>query len=420
MYRFVSAYLKPNSVSQSYQNVNISQMTIANIFNNYLDGYIELSNPALEDNIYLTLDEFRTTRLPYRLNQTFEYWLSFIGKRTIFASTIRPNYVSNMVKARNILQSNYQFALCNRQHTPDTALPVGDLNDLYIHKLDVNKTVLQNRCLISINGFMHPTVPYYDGIAAVGGGSQHKMIGKLTATMLSFANIGDIKQYPIKTEQVNRYKAGSPLSDKTVIDIGTDLTNKSIIVSIGGYPLIANELISILSDVGGVIKLDTRRFDLIRHINNQVGLINLEPLGIVTPEDDMGLPPLSAKGILSDIVTRQYLTLPQSFVAVIDTPLLTLEKEIVCSTGLRDKHISMTEPNLPIMDSYGRITDYWIMPENGPYAICTANDYYRHYNYETIGQFAFDIHNRVMPVGGFSAHQLEYLKIMSVTKVPSN
>ena len=420
MYRFVSSYLKPKAVSQSYQSVDISLMTIDDIFNNYLDGYIELSNPALEDNIYLTLDEFKRINLPYRLDHTFEYWLSYIGNKTIFASTTRPNYVSSMVKARNILQSSYQFSLCNRVYPPDSVMPVGDLNDLYIYKPDVNKTALQNRSLVSINGFMHPTVPYYDGIAAVGGGSQHKMIGNLTATLLSFASIGDIKQYPIKSEHLNRYKAGYPLSDKAVIDTGIDLTNKSIIVSIGGYPLIANELVSVLSDVGGVIKIDTRRFDLIRHINNQVGLINLEPLGITVPETDKGLPPLSAKGLLSDIITRQYLTLPQSFVAVIDTPLLTLEKEIVSSTGLRDRHVSMSEPNLPIMDSYGRIVDYWIVPENGPYAICTANDYYRHYNYETIGQFAFDKHNRVMPVGGFNPHQLEYLKITSVSKVPSN
>ncbi len=417
MYRFVSSYLKPKAVSQSYQNVDISLMTIDDIFNNYLDGYIELSNPALEDNIYLTLDEFKRIKLPYRLDHTFEYWLSYIGNKNIFASTTRTNYVSSMVKARNILQSSYQFSLCNRVYPPDSVMPVGDLNDLYIHKSDVNKTALQNRSLVSINGFMHPTVPYYDGIAAVGGGSQHKMIGNLTATLLSFASIGDINQYPIKSEHLNRYKAGYPLSDKAVIDTGIDLTNKSIIVSIGGYPLIANELVSVLSDVGGVIKIDTRRFDLIRHINNQVGLINLEPLGIVVPEADKGLPPLSAKGLLSDIITRQYLTLPQSFVAVIDTPLLTLEKEIVSSTGLRDRHVSMSEPNLPIMDSYGRIVDYWIVPENGPYAICTANDYYRHYNYETIGQFAFDKHNRVMPVGGFNPHQLEYLKITSVSKV---
>lgn len=417
MYRFVSSFLKPKSVTQSYQNVDISLMTIGHIFTNFLDGYIELSNPALEDNIYLTMEEFRRIELPYRLDQTFEYWLSYIGNKTIFSSTTRPNYVSNMVKARNILQSSYQFQLCHRQYPPNESMPVGDLNDLYIYKPDVDKRMLQNRSLVSINGYMHPCVPYYDGIAVVGGGSQHKIIGDLTATLLSFANIGDIKQYPIRPEQVNRYKAGYPLSDKVVIDIGTDLTNKSIIVSIGGYPLIANGLVSILSDVGGVIKLDTRGFDLIRHINNQVGQINLEALGIVTPDDDKGLPPLSAKGLLSDVITKQYLCLPQSFIAIVDTPLLTLEKEVVSSTGLRDRHVSMSEPILPIMDSYGRIVDYWIVPENGPYAICTANDYYKQYNYETIGQFSFDIHNRVMPVGGFSPHQLEYLKITSVSRV---
>lgn len=417
MYRFVSSYLKPRGAAYTYVNADISLQTIEYIQREYIDGYIELSNPALDDNIFITIQEFRELKLPHRLNQTFEYWLAYIKNATIHGTEIRPNYVTNLVRARNAIQASYSFNLCKRTQSPTAAVPIGDMNDLYLHRFGTPIDILTKRSLITVNGYMHPHVPYYDGIAVVGGGSQHKLIGDLTVGILSFAKVGDIQMVPITTDKISRYGAGIPYSDKVVIDVGRDLRNKSVIVVLGGYPLISSPLVSIVGDESGVITINTRTFDVVRHVNNSVGEINLESCGIVSPDPIKGIPPLSTKYLRSDIMMLKYLTLPQSFIAIVDTPTLVVEKTTVPSSGLPDRHVTQLEPNLPIMDSNGRIIEYWISPQNGPFGILTRPDYYKNYLYETTQQYEPDNHTRVLPVGGFQPHSLEFLKIISVTKV---
>ena len=417
MYRFVSSYLKPRGAANSYENIDISLQTIAYIQREYVDGYIELSNPTLTDNIFITIQEFRELKLPHRLDQTFEYWLAYIKNATINGTEERPNYVTNLVKARNAIQAGYTFNLCKRTLDPNASIAIGDMNDLYLYRFGVPTETLNKRSLITVNGYMHPHVPYYDGIAVIGGGSQHKLIGDLTLGILSFANVADLQMIPITEERISRYQPGVAYSNKVVIDVGRDLRNKSVIVVIGGYPLISSPLVSIVGDEAGVITVDTRSFDVVRHVNNSVGEINLEACGVVSPDSIKGIPPLSANYLRSDLFMTKYLTLPQSFIVVVDTPTLVVEKTAVPPTGLPARHISMTEPNLPIMDSDGRLPEYWISPQNGPYVICTRNNYYKQYLYETVQQYEPDDHTRVLPVGGFEPQSLDYLKIISVRKV---
>ena len=189
---------------------------------------------------------------------------------------------------------------------------------------------------------------------------------------------------------------------------------------IAGYPIIGSDIVSIASDEQGILNINTRRFDIVTHLNRQLGKINLESLGILNNGDIHSLRPMSKQAILSDLITRKYLTLPQSFVIIVDTPELTIERIPVVSSGIRDVHINLNEPNLPIIDSYGRIVEYWVSPENNVYSIITANDYYKTFNYETVETNIIDTHNLVMPVGGYQQHSLEYLRMTAVRKIENN
>lgn len=415
MYKLVSTYLKPKDANSSYSNFNISLMKVGYIQDNFLDGYIELSNPALDDNVFMTIQQFREIKLPYRLDQTFEYWLRYIGNKTILGLTeSRPNYSSAVVKARNAIQADYKISYVNRNYEPDTALPIGGLNDLYLRKPYVDTATIQNRLLATVNGYLHPTTPYYDGVAIVGGGSLVKTIGEINVGILSFASIGDVHVRAITEDNLFNYSAGIPLSDKCVVNVNMPLKNKSVIVVIGGYPLLDSDLVSVASDELGILNINTKKFDIFTHIIRQIGEINLEPLGISNEMLFGSLQPMSKKAILSDLITKKYLTLPQSFVVIVDTPDLTYERIPAVRSGLPDVHISLTEPILPLMDSYGRLVEYWISPENTAYSIITAHNYYNNFNYETIESYAADKVNQVMPVNGFQEHSMDFIRFTSV------
>ena len=73
MYTVISTHLR-KQVNGHYENINLMNMTLNEIRTQFIDGYIELSNSLLDDNVYLTLDALRQSQLPMRLDMTFEYW----------------------------------------------------------------------------------------------------------------------------------------------------------------------------------------------------------------------------------------------------------------------------------------------------------------------------------------------------------
>lgn len=414
MYTLVSTYLKPKGLSQTYGSYDISLQTIKTIKNTYIDGYIELSNVALTDNIFVTIDEFRELNLPMRDDHTFEYWLRYIGKKTIPGSEIRPDYITREVKSRNVLHAGYRVDLCKRTQAPDASLGIGDMNDLYLRKENVDVNMLRTRSLTTVNGFFHPHVPYYDGVAIVGGASQSKFLGKTQVGLWSFSGVGDVQMVSIKEDMVHRFKEGVPLANKAIIDLNMDIENKSILIFIAGYMLTGTSLVSIMSDVTGVIKIDMRAFNLVRRVTQAYGHINLESAGIAYDATDSSLKQLSTVGILSDVVAKKILSLPQSFIAVVDTPSLSITRHPVTKTGLIDRRISLTEPNLPIIDSCGRCPEYWIQKQNTAYSIHLPHSYYERHLHETRKQHTYDRFNAAIEVDGFQEHNYEFLKLISV------
>lgn len=414
MYTLVSTYLKPKGLSQTYGPYDISLQTLRTIKSTYIDGYIELANVALTDNIFVTIDEFRELNLPMRDNHTFEYWLRYIGNKTIPGVEIRPDYITREVKSRNVLHAGYKVDLCKRTQAPNNTLAIGDMNDVYLRKENVDVNILRTRSLTTVNGFFHPHVPYYDGVAIVGGGSQCKYLGKLQVGLWSFSGIGDVQMIPIKEDMIHRFKTGVLLANKAIVDMNTDIENKSILVFIAGYMLTGTNLVSVMSDVTGVIKIDMRAFDLVRRVTQAHGHINLESAGFTYDPEDSSLTQFSANKILSDVVTKKIMSLPQSFIAIIDTPSLSITRHPIAKTGLIDRRISITEPNLPIIDSCGRCPEYWIQSQNTAYSIHLPHSYYEKHLHETRKQFTYDRFNTAIEVDGFQEHNYQFLKLISV------
>lgn len=414
MYTLVSTYLKPKGLSQTYDSYDISLQTIRYIKSNYIDGYIELGNKALSDNIFITIDAFRELNLPMREDHTFEYWLSYIGDRTIPGTEIRPDYVTRVVKARNAIQAGYRFDLCKRTQAPEATVALGDLNDVYLRKEDVNLNLLRKRSLTTVNGYFHPHVPYYDGVAIVGGGSHCKYLGELQVGLWSFAEVADIQMIPIKEDMVHKFKSGVLLSNKAIIDMNTNIENKSILVFVAGYLLSGSNVVSVMSDVTGVVKIDMRAFDIIRKITQAYGHINLESVGIPFDKKETSLIQFGSAKMISDVVAKKVLTLPQSFIAIVDTPSLSMTRQPIPRTGIFDRRIHVTEPNLPIIDSCGRCPEYWIQYQNVAYSINLPNSYYENHLHETRKQFTYDRFNTAIEVNGFQEHNYEFLKLISV------
>jgi len=414
MYQYVKSFLKPVGVNQSYQDINVSLMTLGDIYKNFIDGYIELSNTAIDGNVFLSVEDLKSCDLPKRDNLTFEYWLSYIGNRSLPTTDTRVEFTTKKISHRDALQAGYDLMICSRDAHYDANLPQSEKKDLYLTKSTGAIGLLRTRSLVSVNGHLHPHRSYYRGICVLGGGESTPATGNLLCSITSFATIGDVSFVPFTQSMIHRYAPATPYSQQTIIDTTVDLSDKTVMLSLGGVLVTSSKVIEVVNPENGIIKLNLSRFDIVDAIYQSVGKINLESLGILDENSLANNYRFPRAMLLSDEVVLKYLQLVQTFLIVIDNPNVQITKEPVSRTGIAGKFEVKYNPTLPLVDDTGRIVEYWVDSQNdGWYILHTNSRWYKKRIIETKPVDAIVALNQSMAVNDYYETAPQFLNIVA-------
>lgn len=417
MYRFISSYLKPRYRNTKYDNVDISQMTLKELFDDYIDGWIELTHPSLSTNVYMLLNDLKQDDVPMRLDLTFNRFLGYIGDAALLTSTTKPVYKTDIVRARDALQAGYQIDMCVPYQEVSEGGVVTNKTNLYIDKpLEIDKTIA-DVCLVSINGFLHRAIPRVTGVEVIDGGRTWLHSKERLCSLLSFERIGKVIQIPIEAEMMERASAATPYSSAVVMKIGMDITNKSIVLSLGGYMYIDPDFLTVISAENGVFKITLSKIDIPTAILNSYDFIDLSSMGFPRYELDRAHGCVNIIKATSDIAVKKWLTLPQSFIAVVDTPALTVEYEALHKTGVYGSFEYHEEPYLPLKHPLGRLSDYWVRKLNRAWIVQTTKPEYAHrLDYTSSEEFMLNI-NKAIPYDAIWDHVPKFLKIRGTKRI---
>ena len=414
MYQYVKSFLKPVGVNQSYQDINVSLMTLGDIYKNFIDGYIELSNTAIDGNVFLSVEDLKSCDLPKRDNLTFEYWLSYIGNRSLPTTDTRIEFTTKKISHRDALQAGYELMICSRDAHYDANLPQSEKKDLYLTKSTGAIGLLRTRSLVSVNGHLHPHRSYYRGICVLGGGESTPATGNFLCSITSFATIGDVSFVPFTQSMIHRYAPATPYSQQAIIDTTVDLSDKTVMLSLGGVLVTSSKVIEVVNPENGIIKLNLSRFDIVDAIYQSVGKINLESLGILDENSLANNYRFARAMLLSDEVVLKYLQLVQTFLIVIDNPNVQITKEPVSRTGIAGKFEVKYNPTLPLVDDTGRIVEYWVDSQNdGWYILHTNSRWYKKRIIETKPVDAIVALNQSMAVNDYYETAPQFLNIVA-------
>lgn len=398
MYTYISSWVKPAKYNTPYSDVNLNDMLLSKILKNYIDGYIVLSNPGLARPVYLELNNLRRDKVPINLTQTLRGWLQSIGDLTLTASSTMPTYSTQQVLSRDATLAGFKIDLCEPNKSANTGASVGNKTNLFVtYPLGRNK-VLQSRVLTTVNGFLHPNRPYSNGIQVTDGGKSMLHAHSNNVGLLSFEHIGDVWQIPIKAENLHRYTPATPFNTTVMIDLDVSLVGKSIILSLGGYMFVAPAFVNIVSEEGGLLEVNLSQIDIPLKLLKSFEHIDLSSLGILEADpDNLEFGKIRLSDVTSDIAIKKWLTLPQSFVIVVDTPVLTLERLSTQRTGLYGVFETHENPYLPLMDNYGRLPEYWVKQQNEAWIIQIKDPIYKPHLFNTAVKTDIEFINDIMP-----------------------
>lgn len=365
MYSLVTAVLLKKGPNQAPKQVDISQVLVSSLFFDYISGYVVLKHPSLigEQIVDLKVIKSAKVALP-TADITFSTWLGAFPNTVFPVLVSEPEYSVGEVKYNDAWRSGYQSSAIHESAAEPNGYPISDKKDGYLYKQGVSLSDLKNYALTFVNGYLHVSSDYNQGLR-VKDMLNTMRIGKNNHVgLLSFKDVGKIQQIPINPDMLFKQSEALSYFEETIVDLGIDLTNKSVLVSIGGYLNTYPGVMNVFNKALGLVRLDLSRIDLVSRVLRDKDQIDLSSLNLTTSAfNDSCLDVISLK---NDATISAYLSLPQSFFIIVDTNhLLTLKEQYAAKYGTIGEFIYPELIKQPIIDSTGRLSHYWTVELEG-------------------------------------------------------
>lgn len=378
MYTLVKAVLRERGINKVWENVDISNMTIPNIFKKYHSGYLVLSSPVMDHLQYVDIQELKKTKIPMN-TQVFTQWLQTLSNTKLPAKEVEPTFSEGKIGYIDAWQGGYKIERAD----PQTGLPnknriETDLTDALITKSSVTSSKFEN-ALVTINGFLHRSGVTKAGLLVKDAGATLDASMKNQVGIISFAKLAPIKTVGLKDSQILRVDENVPLYNSAFINLGVDLTSKSIIMSLGGYFNMSG--IEVINPEMGIIKLQLTQANLHKRLLESIGKLNLKSLDLFMPDNTPKSIPVAQA--IDDVTIRKYLTLSQTFFVVVDTPALSVNRIMLGDVPKSGIYECANEPKLPLVTSIGLLPEYNKVKQGLTWVVRCGELWHKDYNYES-------------------------------------
>jgi hypothetical protein len=376
MYSFVKSVCLARSIGSQWTEKNISGDVVYSIFNTYVKVYLVLSHPDLTENVFVDMDSLRLEFSTY--TGTLNQLLVTLDNRTLPTVASLPSTQTKYVRYSDAFRAEYKIdATIIGQILPPQYPRLG-LPDLELSrpKYDTNLSLVHSHCLVSVNGFFHRTdtdgnkAYVYDGAKSLQK-SKNNQIG-----ILSFLDIGSVEKIQISKDDINAEAPDKFLKDKIIFQVPNDLEDKSYILVLGGYLVFPQEGVFWRSGDQS-FTLDIKKLPYVERLFESNLYLDLS--GLELTESPIGSDNYNMDEIYSDRVIKNYMTLSQSFLVVVDTEYLITNKIHIRHSDLPGMFTAYQDPRYPLIVGYGRAAEYWKVQEDGFWAVSIQDSYLRNY-----------------------------------------
>lgn len=369
MYTYVTAFVKAKKAGSRWTEVNIRDMQLVDIFTKYDKIYSVLSNTFLPDRVGFDLETIKSTN--YHSTLTFAQFLMWLENKTLPHMNKIPKINTRLVKYADAFHAGYKIKAVHKTASPDSDLPRSEKQYLFLTKDKVDYELFYKSCLVTINGYVHLTDYDTNGVYVVDGNHSAVLANQNQMGLYSFREIGSLEHIQIKPEMISRQLPDIPLHNKIYIKLPEKIGTKLPILVLGGYMHIYDSDMFYMVDEQ-TLCINFMNYRWLDRYYESLKWIDLSSLPIDKYQrNDMQL---DLENFYSDEVIKAYLTLSQSFVTLLDSQDVFVERVAVDPTHMPGMSVTTLKPQLPMVGGYGRLIDYWYTYEDRQYSLTSVDD----------------------------------------------
>lgn len=383
MYRYENALVIEHLASKRWKEADLSNTPVGGIFDKYREVLLVLSNSTL--GYYITLD---LKKVSSTLNQlpgttTINQWLVLNGLGNLPTVVGLPKIDKVEVTYTDATQGGFKANLAFSNGDPFSDVYDNEKKDVLLTKADVNYTNLQAYALVTMNGLIHRTDKDHNGLYVKDGGDSFRKANMQHLGILNFRKLGKLKCITITPEMIyNPHRLGR-LRDAAYIELPEAIGNRIVMMVIGGYLHMAESNYHCVSDT--VIKIDMANFPLVPRFYESKKLINLDSMTSLHDANTNNPEHVSLNDLFKDESIRAYLSLSQSFVVLLESDNLYVEKHKLAYPHLPGRYFTGSKPVRPARTELGRLPEYVSIREDDSWTIAIQDNFSTRYINETTG-----------------------------------
>ncbi|BDD79587.1 hypothetical protein [Burkholderia phage FLC9] len=391
MYTLVSAIGKSFASQGRWVDVDIGDMPLYQIYATYVKVYAVLTNPFVDGQVSLDLSQIQAT--DGGLSITFNEFLTENSDTVLPTSTTIPTLSARYAEYKDARRAGYKVQPINATAAPDAQLPLADKTWLYLTKVDnqgksIDFDLWYKSMMVTINGFFHRIDATPTGGYVVDGMLSNFKCHQNLIGLLNFQNLGTLTYVPITEAMIYKQSSDQLYRNQMHINLGQDITNKTVLLSLGGYLSVLDG--KTMSRVGTqTVRIDFNNLPVIERFHESLPYLDFSALPYQKDPNDESL--IVVADFLSDANLVAYATMSQSFFVILDNSEVFLDYEYPRVGNIVNKLTSFVEPKYPLITGLGKVADYWSVEEDKQWAITVYDNKYNNRTYDTI-----DLKNAVM------------------------
>ena len=380
MYQYKAAKARSKGLDAAWKDVDLSSVDINTLFTTYAKVILTLTHVSIDHDLYLDMDDARAQIPPSTKVRTIQDWLTALGATTLPTHDSAPIIRERLVRYRDAWLAGYDIVPVDRKRAWNAQLPEGDKNDLLLRRSDVDFVNLWRYCMVSVNGLFHRVGGSPEGLYVVEGGRSGAIKRDNHVGLLSFRDVGALEYIPIVPGMVYKSHPDQKYADYANVKLPAPVEGKTLLLVLGGY---LHVLDSTYSQTGPTsVRINIGNLPLPERLFESIGRMNLDSLALTPSPNNPHH--FAREELYADDTLEAYLTLPQSFFVVVNTPYLFAKEQQLEKTKLPGVFVT-TDPmeRLPMFTSLGRNCIYKPTKEWGRTVLACEDAHEIDFNFRT-------------------------------------
>lgn len=378
MYQYKSAIGRLKGYNQRWLSVTVGDTALNTLVNTYREIYFTLHETTRNIDVVVKLSDL--TQQYSSVTSTVKAWLTSIGN-TALPETTAPTFKNSTVKFKHAVRASFKLGICDISRLSDTSLPNIDKPDISLKRESTVYSDMVKYCMVSVNGYLHRIDANSNALYVYDGATSARIANETEVGIYSFKDVGALEYISITKNMIFTPNPGDKLSSGAYIRLPKSIGSKIPILVLGGYLHVLDSIYTVTGD--NVIKVNMLSLNFIQRFLESKDYIDLSNIALT--KSDIAPGTIIQSELFSDDNIKEYLSLSQSFIVLVDTPHLYTETKYVNSSLIPGRWEYPSYLTQPLVGNLGRLVEYWVLEERKRWMVCTKPHHRKRYHLETMG-----------------------------------